>query len=287
MKGWVNSMAMVTMKKMLIDARHSGYALGAFEFWSVNSAKAIIESSKERNLPSILQIGPAETEFIGYKNVALIGKMMEYNTDLPFALHFDHATTYEQIQKALDAGFTSVMIDSSTLPYEENVEMTCKVVELACKYGATVESELGHVGGLEGEDSEEHEELQTVPEEASRFIRATGIDFLAVSIGTVHGLYQFSPKLNISRLKSIAELVDIPLVLHGGSNTPKADIQEAIRNGIAKINICTDILMAEGKQYIRTQEEPGFRYSIVGLHKPAFEAEKVVIGEKMDLFRLV
>ncbi len=279
-------MPMVTMKEMLVDARRGGYALGAFEFWSVDSAKAVIECARERNMPAILQAGPAESEFVGYRNMALIGKMMEENTGLPFALHLDHATTYEQCQASLDAGYTSVMIDVSHLPFEENVEMTVKVAELARKYGASIESELGHVGGLEGEDSEEHAELQTVPEEAVKFVELTGIDCLAVSIGTIHGLYQFEPKLNIERLKKIAALVDIPLVLHGGSGTPEKDVQEAVRNGIAKINICTETLMAMGRQYIATQREEGFRYSITGLYRPAFLAMKNVVAHKMDVFRL-
>ncbi|MPM08587.1 Fructose-bisphosphate aldolase [bioreactor metagenome] len=276
-------MPMVPMKGMLEDARRGGYALGAFEFWSFNSARAVIESAKARNLPAILQICPEETEFFGYKNVYLIAQIMEHNTLLPFALHLDHANTIDQIKRALDVGFTSVMIDASALPFAENVARTAQVVETARRYGASVEAELGHVGGNES-TMRESESVLTDPAEAKEFAALTGVDCLAVSIGTVHGFYKAEPHLNIETLKKISSEVTIPLVLHGGSGTPENDLKEAIRGGIAKINICTDLLVAESGQISRAVSDPSFHYTIMGLQKPSYEAEKRVVEQKMDLF---
>ncbi len=278
-------MPMVSMKGMLEDARRGGYALGAFEFWSFNSARAVIESAKERSLPAILQICPEETEFFGYKNVFLLAQIMEQNTSLPFALHLDHAASVDQIRRALDAGFTSVMIDASSLPFEENAAKTAQVVELARRYGACVEAELGHVGGAEGGLGESGSVL-TDPAEAREFAALTGVDCLAVSIGTVHGVYKAEPRLNIETLKEISSRVAIPLVLHGGSGTPEKALREAIRNGIAKINICTDLLVAESAPIAAAVADASFRYTIMGLQKPSYEAEKRVVGQKMDLFAL-
>jgi len=281
----VAEMALVTMNKILIPARRNGYAIGAFEFWSLDSAQAVIEAAEELMMPVILQAGPLEIQYVGIKNLYMIARVVTGNTSIPVALHLDHSNTYELACQAIDAGFTSVMIDASHLSFEENVNITKKVVEAAKPGGVTVEAELGRLAGCEaGLDVSEEEAFQTDPDEAVRFVEETGIDALAVAIGTAHGFYKSTPRINIERLKKIAEKVDIPLVLHGGSGTPEEKVREAIKNGISKVNICTEFIAAFGKQYIDTQSQPGFKYSVPSLFAPSKKAGKELAASKIKLF---
>ena len=180
------------------------------------------------------------------------------------------------------------MIDASALPYEQNVELTRKVARRAQPFGVTVEGELGRLVGEEGDIAVKGpESAQTDPEEALRYAEETKVDALAVSIGTAHGQYTFKPKLNIPRLDKIKEKVNLPIVLHGGSGTPEDQVREAIRHGIRKVNICTDIQVAMGKTYIETQKKQGFKYSCQNLWGPSVEAAKNVIREKMKMFALM
>jgi len=281
-------MSLVTIDKILVPAREQGYGVGAFEFWSLDSAQAVVEAAAEQNMPVILQTGKIECDFAkGARNLARIAKMVADEYDIPVALHADHVEDYDFICECIDAGFTSVMIDASSKPYEENVKLTRKVVETAKKAGVTVEAELGRLLGNEGTICVSDEEAaQTDPDQAKQFVEETGIDALAVAIGTAHGFYNFEPKINIQRLKQIAEKVSIPLVLHGGSGTPDDKVQEAITCGIAKINICTEFVAAFGKQYIATQGQPGYKYSIPGLFGPSKEAGKALAASKIKLFSL-
>ena len=162
--------------------------------------------------------------------------------DIPIALHVDHCPSYKTIVQCIQHGYTSVMIDGSQLPYGENVELVRKVVETAHYCGVAVEGELGRIGGVEDDVFvDERDAAFTVPSEAKEFVEATGIDFLAIAIGTAHGMYKGEPKLDFQRLSSIKEVVDVPLVLHGASGVPEASIREAIRRGICKINIATEL----------------------------------------------
>jgi fructose-bisphosphate aldolase, class II len=279
-------MPLVAMKEILDVARKEKYAVGAFEFWSLDSAQAVVESALELNLPVILQAGFIECEFAGgIKNLYKIAKMVADDYQVPVALHLDHAEDYDFVCSAIDAGFTSVMIDASKMSFEENVKITKKVVQAARPYGVSVESEIGKLAGNEGNISlSEEEAVQTDPDDANRFVEETGIDALAVAIGTAHGFYKFTPKINIERLKEIAEKVAIPLVLHGGSGTPDEKVVEAINHGIAKVNICTEFVAAFGKTYITTQNQPQFKYSIPLLFGPSKKAGKELVKAKMKLF---
>lgn len=276
---------LVTMKEMLEEARAKQYAVGAFEFWSYDSARAVLKVAKELGLPAILQVGHFERDYMdGYENARIFAEMAAKEFDVPVALHLDHAETFEEVMKALKAGFTSVMIDGSMLTFEENVALTKQVVEAAREYGASVEAELGKLAGNEGTKSLEEEEAeQTSPEEAARFVELTGVDALAVAIGTAHGLYTRPPKINIDRLKEIAAKVEIPLVLHGGSGTPADKVEEAVQNGIAKVNICTEFIVAFGKEYTRAQETPGFSYNVEKLFKAGRTASENLVRDKMEL----
>lgn len=276
---------LVTMKEMLEIARKEKYAVGAFEFWSYDSARAVLKVAKELNVPAILQVGHFERDYMdGYENARIFAEMAAKEFDVPVALHLDHAETFEEVMKALKAGFTSVMIDGSMLPFEENVALTKRVVEAAREYGASVEAELGKLAGNEGLKSLEEEEAeQTSPDEAERFVELTGVDALAVAIGTAHGLYSRPPKININRLKEIAAKVEIPLVLHGGSGTPADKVEEAVANGIAKVNICTEFIVAFGKEYTRAQQSEGFSYNVEKLFKAGRSAAEELVKEKMSL----
>ena len=279
-------MPLVTMKEILVPARAAGYAVGAFEFWSLDSAQAVAESAAELGLSAILQAGLIECEFAGgIKNLYRLAKIVADEFPVKVALHLDHAESYDFVLSALDAGFTSVMIDASALPFEQNAALTRRVVEAARPYGATVEAELGRLAGSEAALSVSDEEAaQTDPEEARRFVDETDIDALAVAIGTAHGFYKHTPRINIERLKKITELVGIPLVLHGGSGVPDDKIKEAIENGITKINICTEFVAAFGKEYIQTQNNAGFKYSVPTLFGPSKEAGKKLVKAKLELF---
>ena len=280
-------MALTTMKELLVTAQKEKYAVGSFEFWSLDSAQAIIHAAETENVPVILQAGKIECDFCdGVKYLAQIAQIAAADAKVPVALHLDHATDYDFICEAINAGFTSVMIDASMLPFEENVKITRKVVETASRTGVTVEAELGKLSGNEGTVNVSEEEAnQTDPKEAARFVEQTGVDALAVAIGTAHGFYTFTPKINIQRLIDITKEVSIPLVLHGGSGTPEKDVQEAVKHGIAKVNICTELVAAFGKTYIKTQAPQDFKYTIPNLFGPSKEAGYQLALEKIRLFK--
>lgn len=282
-------MKLVPMKDLLLLARKKGIAYGAFEFWSVETARAAIEAGSELGLPVILQCGQTEIDMMGgfdatYETVAIASK----NATTAIALHLDHALTYEACNAAIEAGFSSVMIDASSLSLEDNIALTRKVVERAKPAGVTVEAELGRLVGEEGEVIVKGPEAaQTEPTDAKKFVQETEVDCLAVCIGTQHGQYRFEPSLNIERLKKIREVVDIPLVLHGGSGTPMKQVQESIQNGINKVNICTDIVLAMADQYIKTIQAPNFKFTTINYFGPSNEEAKKLILEKMKAFALM
>lgn len=280
-------MSLVTMKEILVPARKGKYAIGAFEFWSLDSAQAVVEASQSLGMPVILQAGPLECEYAGsVKNLSNIAKMVADDASVPVALHLDHAENYEFVCEAIDAGFTSVMIDGSMLSFRENIAITKKVVAAAKPFGITVEGEIGRLAGNEGNiNASEEEAAQTDPDEAQIFVEETGIDALAVAIGTAHGFYKFTPKINIERLKMIAEKVSLPIVLHGGSGTPDMKVQEAIECGIAKVNICTEFVAAFGKAYIATQNAEVFKYSVTNLFTPSKFAGRELAYSKIKLFK--
>ncbi len=276
---------LVTMNELLVEARASGYAVAAFEFWSMDSAWAAVQAAKTAGMPVILQAGPFEIDYAGFKALTAFAEMAAEEAGVRVALHLDHGDTLEMAQAAIDAGFTSVMIDASHESYEDNIRVTQKVVEIARPRGVTVESELGKLAGSEaGMTVSEEEAAQTDPDQAAEYVRETGIDALAVAIGNAHGFYKFEPKINTERLAKIAERVLIPLVLHGGSGTPDAIISETIGLGIAKINICTEFVAAYGRGYITAQKTEGFKYNVPALFGAAKQAGYELALAKIRLF---
>lgn len=281
-------MKFTPMHILLNEAEDKGIALGAFEFWSLETARAAINAGNKLGLPVILQAGQTEIDMLGgFEETVAIVEIAAKNSKEKVALHLDHATSYEACEKAINAGFSSVMIDMSAHPFEENIRVTKQVVDLAHSKGVSVEAELGRLVGEEGEISVSGPEgTQTDPLEAEMFVKETNVDCLAAVIGTQHGIYKFEPNLNIERLKEIRSRTNIPLVLHGGSGTPMDQVQESIRQGIRKVNICTDIVVGMGQAYIDTQSDPNFSYSTINLFGPANEKAEEVIIEKMKAFAL-
>lgn len=234
-------MALVSMKEMLIKAREGKYAVGQFNINNVEWTSAILDKAQELNSPVILGVTSSAASYMGGWNtvVGLVrGLIIDHNITVPVALHVDHGASFEICKAAIDAGFTSVMIDGSHFPLDENIALVKKVVDYAHLRGASVEAELGKVGGQE--DDVVAESMYAVPEECLRLVRETGVDCLAPALGSVHGPYKGEPNLGFAEMEAINNLVGVPLVLHGGSGIPTDQIQRAISLGTAKINVNTE-----------------------------------------------
>ncbi len=237
---------LVTLKEVLNDARKNKYAVGLFNTVNLEMARGVIEAAEETNSPVIIGTAEILLPYGPLEELSWLLKPMAKKAKVPVVLHFDHGLTYELVIKALRLGFSSVMYDCSTLSYEENIK-NCRDMALITKsFGASLEAELGHVGANEGGSAEgaEDSSIYTEPMQAKEFFEATGVDALAVAIGTAHGIYKSKPKLDIQRLKEISLTADVPLVLHGGSGLSDHDFRSCIANGISKVNIFTDINIA-------------------------------------------
>jgi ketose-bisphosphate aldolase len=279
-------MALVAMTDMLKAARAERRAVGAFMIWSYDSARAIADAAQALGQPVIFIIGYRDSCYLGGPmNVRKIAEMAAASVDVPIVLHADHFQEYRQVVEAIEAGYTSVMIDASRCPFEQNVERTCAVVEIARRSGVSVEAELGRMAGLEDDaDVTDAESFQTDPEAARRFVARTGVDALAVAFGTVHGAYTAAPRINVDRVRKIAAVVSVPLVMHGGSGTPDEAVVQAIRHGIAKINVATELVTVMGKTICEVQHREGFAYSVPSLYAPAREACRELVERKIRLF---
>ena len=240
---------LTTLKEVLADAKKNKYAVPAFDCVEDVMVRTILETCQKMRSPVILMglIGP-DLDSNGWKYIPGLVKAAADFHDIPVVLGLDHAKDLKSIKKAIELGFTSVMIDGSSLPFAENVDITKTVVGMAHPKNISVEGELGFVCGSDLLATEHAESVLTEPDEVEKFVAQTGIDALAVSIGTSHGVYRSLPDLNIEKLKEIGQASSIPLVLHGGSGTPDDQIQDAVKNGICKLNIYADcrIAMAKG-----------------------------------------
>lgn len=248
-------MALIKMKDLLENAAKNNRGCGAFSVGNMEMVKGAIRAAEELDTPIILQIAEVR---LGHSPLHLMGPMMiqaAKEAAVDVAVHLDHGLTIATVQKALELGFTSVMLDASTLPFEENIARTKQVTELAKQYGATVEAELGLVGGSE-DGSCDHGIRCTDPGDAKVFAEQTGIDALAVAIGNAHGNYPVAPTLAFDVLEQIHNSVDIPLVLHGGSGITDSDFQRAISLGIRKVNIATasfNSLTKKAEEYMASE----------------------------------
>ncbi|MBQ7336268.1 MAG: class II fructose-bisphosphate aldolase [Clostridia bacterium] len=235
-------MSLVTSKKMLEDAQRGGYAVGAFNAENMEMVMAIIDAACELNAPVIIQTTPSTVKYAGLDVYLANVRAVAERASVPVAMHLDHGNSFELAVSALHAGYTSVMIDGSHESFEDNIALTQSVVRVAACMGIPVEGELGTVGGKE--DDLEAAAGCTLPEEAAEFEKRTGVSSLAVAIGTAHGVYKCTPKLDVERLKEIRKVVSVPLVLHGASGLTDDSIRACIAEGICKVNFATELRIA-------------------------------------------
>lgn len=276
---------LINMKDMLKIADENDFAVGAFNATESSLFRSVVEEAEKQNAPAIVQVAPGEFNFATREFYAYVRERLA-NSPVPFVLHLDHGKSMEECLKAIQAGFTSVMFDGSALSYEENVEKTAEVVKLAHMVGVSVEGEIGTIGTMVNSDEGGVANVTyTNPNEVVDFVSATGVDCLAIAIGTAHGIYPkgFVPKLQLELLKEIKKVSPVPLVLHGGSNNPDDEIREACRIGIRKVNISSDFKYAFFKKLNEVLTETG-GFIPAKVLNPSIDAAKVVIAEKMELF---
>jgi len=235
-------MALVSSVPMLTEARKKGYCVVAFNIHTFEMMQAVVEAAEESRSPLILQTTERTVKYLGVEYIVAAAKVAAEKAEVPIALHLDHCRDYELIVECLRKGYTSVMIDASMYPFEENVERTRRVVEVAKAMQVNVEAELGKIGGVEDDIVvDESSALLADPSECQRFVELTGVTSLAPAIGTAHGMYQGEPNIDFDRLENISKKVDIPLVLHGGSGIPAEHVKRCISLGIAKLNVATEL----------------------------------------------
>jgi fructose-bisphosphate aldolase class II len=291
----------------MVPARKNGYAIAAFNIQNLESMKAVVEAATEEKSPAIMQITPSVLKYANLEYITGLAKIAAQTAPVPLTIHLDHGEDYDTAIKCVNAGFSSVMIDGSFLSFNENIAVTKKVVEVAHVKGVSVEAELGKLAGVEERSVEEKEAILTDPQNAVEFVAKTGVDTLAVAIGTSHGAYKFKSqaKLDLERLKTISQKISIPLVLHGASSVPswivekatkygatlegakgvsEDQLKQAITLGIAKINIDTDMRLAftaTVREVLANNPKEFDPRKILG---PAKDAMKEVAKGKMRLF---
>ena len=236
-------MPLVTSKQMLLDAQKGGYAIGAFNAENMEMVKAIIKAAEDLKAPVMIQTTPSTVKYASLEMFVAMVAAEAKNASVPVCLHLDHGSSFELAVQAVKEGYTSVMIDGSKLPFEENIDVSARVVSVAHPNNIPVEAELGKVGGKE-DDHEAVADTNTDPMEAKEFVEKTGIDSLAVAIGTAHGFYVGTPVLDKERLSEIREVVDVPLVLHGASGLSDEDVMDCVKRGICKVNFATELRVA-------------------------------------------
>lgn len=254
-------MGLVTLKEILSESIEKKYAVGAFDTMNPLMTEAILCAAEEEQKPLILmQIGTMLGTREGQDSYFKCIHDMISNTTIPICLMLDHGSSYENCIEAIHYGFSAVMFDGSMLPFEENVRQTKEIVRAAHACGVSVEAEIGHVGGLEADEQEDPEGClvdvsgYSDPNLAKQFAEETGIDAMAIAFGTVHGKYRGIPKLDYNRVAKIRSMVEIPLVMHGGSGVPEEGFREAVAHGISKVNICTSMIQAASEQMIAAVE---------------------------------
>jgi fructose-bisphosphate aldolase class II len=298
---------LVTNKDLMVPARKNGYAIPALNVQNLESLTAVAEAAVEEKSPVIMQITPSVIKYAGLQYIASLAKTATELQSVPMAIHLDHGDSFETAAKCVAAGFSSVMIDGSFLEFDENVALTKRVVDMAHPKGVSVEAELGKLAGVEERSVAEKDAILTDPENAVEFVEKTGVDTLAVAIGTSHGAYKFKSeaKLDLERLKIISEKVSIPLVLHGASSVPQDIVEKAnkygaelsgakgipedqyrkaIALGIAKINIDTDLRLAFTATVREVLTSTPKNFDPRKILGPARDAMKEVAKGKMRLF---
>lgn len=269
----------MTLQVKLKEFQQKQKAILATNFYNLETLQGIMFAASKCNAPVILQLTRSSIDYMGLKEATLLARQALETYQVEGWIHLDHGESYELVKKCLKQGFDSVMIDASNEPFEKNVEITSRVVEEAARYGANVEAELGYIAKL----GQEQGKLCTTVEEAADFVRQTGVDALAVALGSAHGFYTSDPWLNIERLKEIHAAIDTILVLHGSSGIPNHMLQEAIYNGITKVNLATEIK----NTFIKTLKNILNETDEIDLRKLFLKATEAVAGLLKEKYQIV
>ena len=268
--------------KSVLDAAKAGhYGIVAPDFLTLNAARVFVQAADALKTPILLSFAQGHAGLISLEEAALVGKYWAEKVDTPIVLHLDHGQDFDFLRHAIELGFTSVMLDASMKNMDENIRLTQEVVTYAHAKGVSVEAEIGHVGGAsEGVEGAASDSVYTTVEEATAFVQATGVDSLAVSIGTSHGVYASNqtPELNFTRLHELTAAVPVPLVLHGGSGTGDENLRRAVREGIAKLNVYTDFLVGAMAEIKAAQTD-----SLIETQKAADEGMRKVLTHYIQL----
>ncbi len=272
---------LANLNDVLLPARENGYAVGLFNTVNLELARGVIAAAEELNAPVIIGTAEVLLPYGPLEELSCLLLPMAKKASVPVVLHLDHGLQAETCKRALELGFSSIMYDCSTEPYEVNVRKVADMAKLAHQYGATIEAELGHVG--EAANDSDPSAYYTDPAQAKDFVEKTNVDALAIAVGTAHGAYRFPPKLDFQRIRTIKETIGIPLVLHGGSGLSDSDFRQAIESGISKINIFTDLNLAAAKA---ATEGYAPNKGLTDLIPGMVEAIKQSTMEKMRLFGL-
>lgn len=276
---------LVTSKELLLDAQKNHYAVGAFNVENMEMVMAVLAAAEEQNSPVIMQTTPGTVKYAGFDYYFANVKAAAERTKIPVVMHLDHGNSFAMAMQAFRAGYTSIMIDGSKLPFEENIDLTKSVVNVCHASNVPVEGELGKVGGKEDDLENDDDNPYTDPQEAKEFVERTGVDSLAIGIGTAHGVYRGIPKVNMEVLSAVRAVVDVPLVMHGTSGVPDEQVRDAVRRGICKVNYATDLRIAftNGVKAYMNNNPNAFdpkKYSAPGMKEvTAYVAQKMqVVG---------
>lgn len=276
---------LVSGKEILQKAHKEGYAVGAFNTNNLESTKAMIQAAEEERSPIIIQTSQSAISYAGLEEIAMIVRMLAEKASVPVALHLDHGTDWDVVMQCLRYGWTSVMFDGSKYTFEENIAITKQIVDMAHPMGVSVEAELGKIGGVEDHVVvDEKDATMTDPDEAVEFVEKTGVDYLAIAVGTAHGVYKGTPELDFDRIQTIKNRIQIPVVLHGASGVPVEDIQKAVSLGVNKINIDTELRQAFQQAIHKVVKETPDLYDPRKMLAPTTEAMKQVVKGKMRTF---
>lgn len=279
---------LVSGKRILEPAYEHGFAVPAFNISDYGMLRASLEACEAAGSPMIVSIHPAEWELMGDEFLASVLELARA-ASVPVAIQLDHGATFEQVIGAIRLGFTSVMIDGSLLPYDENVALTRKVVEAAHIVGVSVEGEVGTIGPRDPKTAEELASIvYTTPAEAAQFVADTGVDYLAVAVGTCHGVYPagLAPKLKLDLIEQIRDVTPVPLVLHGGSGAPDDEVSQSVTRGVAKVNISADMKLAYFARLREVLQDPKHREPH-DIYPPALDAVREVVLHKVEVFGAV
>lgn len=274
---------LVTSKEMLLTAQKKGYAVGAFNVENMEMVMAVLAAAEETGSPVIMQTTPGTLKYAGLDYYLANVRAAAERTKIPVVMHLDHGNSFELAMQAFHTGYTSIMIDGSKLPFEENIALTKRVTDACHPGNIPVEAELGRVGGKEDDLENEDANPYTDPDEAKEFVEKADPDFLAVGVGTSHGVYKGVPKVNVEVLSAIRNVVDIPLVLHGTSGVPDEQVKDCVSRGICKVNYATDLRIAytNGVRDFLKENPEAFdpkKYGVVGM-----ERVKEYVMQKMEV----